>query len=424
MKTAARKIRPSQYTAAVAEKNISYLVDHQCPQCGAPAVLEETDRLFTCEYCRVASYLFPKDVFRYLLPNRAPADKEVFYFPYWRIKGMMFSCGSDGIQNRYVDVSHRAIAAHPFPASVGLRSQALKLSFPSDQNQARFLKPSLPLSRIMKRVQAPPGERVFHRTFIGETASLIYSPFYADPKLTDAVLNKPLEQAGTSGIEMVDDDSAREWKLQFLPVLCPACGWHLEGEKDAVVMLCKNCAAAWRPEKSGFQRIKSAYVPSSVDSAVYLPFWRIGADVDGIRLKSYEDLIHTANLPKVVRPGWNEKPFYFWTMALKIRPRKFLRSATHITTIQPREELIPGLPLQPLLSPNLPLKSVFNSLKLNLANFIRPAKVYFPKLPHITITPKTFLLVWLPFVDKTHELVHPDYRLSVLKSHLRTAGEL
>ena len=45
---------------------------NQCPQCGAPADLEETDRLFACPFCRVTSLLLTRDYFRYVLPARNP----------------------------------------------------------------------------------------------------------------------------------------------------------------------------------------------------------------------------------------------------------------------------------------------------------------------------------------------------------------
>ena len=57
----------------------SFIIEHQCPQCGAPAELEETDRLFQCGYCRVKSYLTIPDYFRYTLPHHAPAGKELIY---------------------------------------------------------------------------------------------------------------------------------------------------------------------------------------------------------------------------------------------------------------------------------------------------------------------------------------------------------
>ena len=41
---------------------ISVQIEQSCPQCGAPANLEETDRLFACPFCRVTSLLLTRDL--------------------------------------------------------------------------------------------------------------------------------------------------------------------------------------------------------------------------------------------------------------------------------------------------------------------------------------------------------------------------
>ena len=92
------------------------LIEYECPQCGAPAELEETDRLFTCQYCRVKSYLYHKDYFQYVLPHNAPKSKNLFFIPYWRFKGMLFSYIEEDIVHKFVDVSLQAFESTLFPA--------------------------------------------------------------------------------------------------------------------------------------------------------------------------------------------------------------------------------------------------------------------------------------------------------------------
>jgi len=65
-----------------------------------------------------------------------------------------------------------------------------------------------------------------------------------------------------------------------------------------------------------------------------------------------------------------------------------------------------------------------NSLKLNLANFIKPKKALFPKLKDFEVTPKSYLLVYVPFQEKHHELIHPKYQVSIIKNHLVFARNL
>ena len=89
-------------------KNANYLVEHQCPQCGAPAILEETERLFACPFCRVRSYLLSRGAFRYFLPAKTPERHTLFYLPYWRLKGMWFSYHMEKTAHRFIDTSHQA----------------------------------------------------------------------------------------------------------------------------------------------------------------------------------------------------------------------------------------------------------------------------------------------------------------------------
>jgi hypothetical protein len=113
--------------------------------------MEETDRLFTCEFCRVKSYLVAKDVFRYLFSSQAPESKNLLYFPYWRFKGMLFSCAGNGVVHKFVDVSHQAVLSPLFPVSLGLRSQALKLKFVKRETAGRFLKPTQSFEQVELR---------------------------------------------------------------------------------------------------------------------------------------------------------------------------------------------------------------------------------------------------------------------------------
>ena len=77
-----------------------------------------------------------------MLPNAAPKNKNLVFFPYWRFKGMLFSCVESGIKHRFIDASHQAVESGYFPISVGLRSQALKLNFVVPESRGYFLKPA------------------------------------------------------------------------------------------------------------------------------------------------------------------------------------------------------------------------------------------------------------------------------------------
>jgi ribosomal protein L37AE/L43A len=411
------------------EKDINLLIDHQCPQCGAPAVLKETDRLFTCEFCRVKSYLLQKDIFRYKFSSPFPKENSLVFFPYWRYKGMLFSCVEDGIKHRFMDVSHQAAESSYFPISVGLRSQALKLSFVTTETQGRFLKPTLSLKEVMhlfeNRFGASLPKPVFHQSHLGETLSLIYSPFHIKEKIYDAVLNKPVSPVLTGDFNIDHFASERpNWNIQFIPTLCPGCGWDLHGEQDALVLNCRNCNSVWRPHGNGFKRLKFGCLPKKGDNVIYLPFWRIKADISGISLNSYTDLIKIANLPKAVQNGWDTATFRFWSLAFKVRPQVFIGLTRNITLSQPQKQLLKELPDAKLHPVTLPIEEALESLKVNLASFIKPRKNYFPILQDIKIKPEGYLLVYIPFTEKHHELIQPDLQLAINKNQLRLAANL
>lgn len=409
-------------------KSSSLLIEFQCPQCGAPATLEETDHLFNCEFCRVNSYLMSR-VYRYVLPDNASENRELIYFPYWRFKGLLFSCVSNGIKHRIVDVSYQAIQSPHFPVSLGLRSQTLKLRFLSPEKKGYFLKPNISFEEIThsikERFNSSLPKPIFHQDFIGETLSQVYAPFYADGKMYDAVLNKavslPLpEDFNTTALP----GGAAEWSVRFVPAQCPRCGWDLKGQRDSLALTCDHCNSVWYPGKENLKELLFAFMPAEGDHITYLPFYRIQSDVSGIDLNSYADLVKVANLPKVVRDNWKEMPFHFWSPAFKVRPDDFLRFSRNLTLSQPQGKWISEFPKAQHYPVTLPLTEAIDSLKLGLANFMKPQRPLFPKLKEIEIRPKGFLLVFVPFHERGNELTQPDYQLRISKNLLKYARHL
>ena len=406
-----------------------FIIEHQCPQCGAPAELEETDRLFQCPFCRVASYLSTPDYFRYTLPHKAPVGKEIFYFPYWRLKGMLFSCTPKGIRNRFLDVSSQALGSDHFPFNIGFRGQTQKLRFASAETEGIFIKPDTSFEAVLhkwsKQYSFNLPKPIVHQDYIGETRSLVYAPFYLERQVTDAILNQPVPGAM---VEEIPDNQLRadtpNWPITFLATLCPQCGWDLTGSKDALALDCSNCSTVWHARNSRLEQVIAAHAPTSSKETVYLPFWRIKAHVGSIQLATYADLVKVANLPRVVQPGWSEIPFSFWSPAFKMPPQRFLGVAVKMTLSMPLDQLIKGTPKGRLQAINLPLNEAVETLKLILADFFRPRSRMVEQLPSIDITPKSAVLVYLPFEDTPHELVHSGLKLAVSKNLLERATNL
>jgi ribosomal protein L37AE/L43A len=411
------------------EDRINFIIEHQCPQCGAPAVMEETERLFNCDFCRVKSYLVAKDVFRYMLPSKAAASKDLVFFPYWRFKGMLFACTGNGIRNKFVDVSHQAVVSKLFPASLGLRSQALKLKFVTPETAGLFLEPTHTLEAIEqnfdKRFDKSLPKPVIHHAHIGETISLIYAPFYIENRIYDAVLNRPIPAVPTEdfSIDQLPAESPN-WRIHFISTLCPNCGWDLDGEKDSLVLLCKNCTSAWYPIGKKLKKIKFGKHPAHDKATIYLPFWRIRPELFGIHLRNYADLIKVANIPKVVQPGWENIGFRFWVPAFKVRPKIFLQLSKNMTLAQLDNELAEELPEHRHHPITLPITEAIESLKVNLASFIKPKNKLADIFDGIDITAKSFVLVYVPFLKKHHEFIQPDLQFAINKNILALSENL
>lgn len=407
------------------------IIEHQCPQCGAPAALEETDRLFHCEFCRVNSYLSVPKFFRYTIAHKAPSGKEIIYYPFWRFKGMLFSCLSKRIENRFLDVSMQAVRCQHFPINIGFRGQTQKLQFATPQEEATFIKPQLPFDEALagwtRQYSARLKDTILHQDYIGETFSLIYAPYYLERHVMDGVLNKPVSTLDADQMEdgLLQTVTPR-WPINFLATLCPQCGWDLTGDRDSLALNCTNCTTVWWAKKGKLERLNTAHISPSEpgDQWIYLPFWRIQADIHPIALATYADLIKVANLPKVVQPDWHQKPFYFWNPAFKVRPQSYLNIANNATLNQPINDFDAGQPKGKLHGVNLPLREAVESLTLIVANFLKPVEHRAELVPKMNIKARRFLLVYLPFKDTHHELVQPELNLAINKNMLTHAKNI
>ena len=380
------------------------------------------------------SYLTARGVFHYVLPSGAPPDQHLIYIPYWRFKGMLFSCLPSEIKNRFIDVSHQAIGSPHFPFSVGFRSQALKLRFAPGEVTGRFLTPVLGLDAVVdqfiERFSRDLPKPILHQAQIGEAVSMIYAPYYmkAGGRLYDAVLDQPATGTLAEALDLdafAGGDSP--FRIDFLATLCPHCGWDLEGSRDSLVLACRNCHRAWKARGKRLTELKLAHLPSSgKDKVLYLPFWRIAADVSGIPLATYADMVRAANLPRVPQPQWEKIGFRFWGPAFKVRPQFYLRLTTAVTLSQPVDKLAPQLPPPGYLTHpvNLPLAEAVETLKLNIASFLTPRERVVDILPHIEIAARKFLLVYLPFEERHHEYVHTGMNLAIHKNQLQLAHNL
>jgi hypothetical protein len=180
----------------------------------------------------------------------------------------------------------------------------------------------------------------------------------------------------------------------------------------------------WRPDANGFKKLKFGFISAKEKNIMYLPFWRIKADVTGITLNSYADMVRMANIPKAVQKKWEDVEFRFWAMAFKVRPQVFVRLARNITLAQPQKKLVGKLPDALLHPVTLPIEEAVESLTVTLASFMKPQKDLLPMLNEIKVKPRSYLLVYIPFFEQHHEFIQPEFHLTINKNQLKLASNL
>jgi DNA-directed RNA polymerase subunit RPC12/RpoP len=398
-------------------------VEQECPQCGAPIALEETDRLLRCPYCNVKNFLFAPNYIRLVLPHKAQ-DRDIIYAPYLRFKGNMYLCQGQTISHRVVDVTHLAAPVKGLPVSLGVRPQAMKMKFVSPHMAGSFLRSSLRLADILAKVEKHTWGsglgQLFHRAYIGETLSLIYLPLFVQEGMVfDGITKRTIVKLshGQDMFESATDDNQR-WRLTFMGTLCPQCGWNLDGERDSVILTCRNCNTAWEASEGKFVRVDLAVVPGREENTLYLPFWKMTAGAKGVEINSFADFIRVTNQPRVVQRDWENQDMSFWSPAFKIRPKTFLRLLGQLTISQKDFETKEGIPKQGLYPVTMPRSEAAQSTKLTLAASAMNKRKTLPMLPQISFAIKDSTLVYLPFTDTGHDMVQQHMRISINKKTL------
>ncbi|MCI5126255.1 MAG: hypothetical protein D3925_17720 [Candidatus Electrothrix sp. AR5] len=407
-------------------------VEQPCPQCGGSVTLSVEDRLLTCPYCGVKSFLQISGAFRYALPNKVKPEKQdrILYAPYLRFKGNIFTVNASGISSKVLDTTQDACPQPGLPPSLGLRPQAMKLVRIHNETKGRFLPLAVNIQKVLEKaarlqsLSRKGDESLYHRAYIGETLSYIYLPLLPrEDGVFDAVLGEPLPHADASAVQALKSSLFQpDWQMKFLATLCPRCGWNLDGEGDCLVLTCSNCDTAWRIGKNGLSHTPCSMFPGPPDTALYLPFWRMSVNLPAVKIQSFADFIRKTNQPLVPRKEWEKQTMQFWIPAFKLRPKIFLRTAKQTTISQWRltqEQQEKEMRIVPNMYPvTLPLSEAKQSLKLVLADSATNKRTIYPHLPSLRPEVISSSLVFLPFKDRHHDWVQIPGGTVIAKSVL------
>lgn len=371
----------------------NFQIDTQCPQCGAPVVLDETECIIQCRFCRTRNIIhtLPYPCYYMEVSPEKTAGSEVYYVPYWRFKGLEFSLGEKKPDFRVVDHSYIAVEISGLPVSLGLRSQTQKLKFIRKDIAGSFFAPAISREDIFKKMGAGDDKKVH----IGEILSLIFMPFFLDEDtLYDGLTGKTMT---LNPLDLIADKQSPAYHLKFTPSICPNCGWDLKGETDSLVLHCSNCMSSWLIHNKKLNKLKAMFYDLKPDTDMLVPFWRLEIEFKTLDCSTHAHLIKIANIPKVITKANENQTLYFYIPAFKLNPKLFLRIGRQTTLVQiePTEiKKMPNIRFHPV---NLPIEEGFQAVLPILMDLCNNKKEIWNLLAKEKLKLKRFSLTYFSF---------------------------
>jgi len=403
-----------------AVKGYNFKIDLQCPQCGAPAVLNETQYIIKCSSCGTCNIIHahPYPCY-YMEPNQKKyADLKIIYIPYWRFKGLEFTLGGNIPRFRVNDISSIAVQKTSLPPALGFHSQTQRLKFVHKGINGVFIQPEISRKNILHQI----GGNSDRKVYIGEILSLIFMPFYLDSHtLYDGLTGNKL------AVEPPDTDAGKkppDYNLKFTPSICPNCGWDLKGETDSLVLHCDNCMSFWLVRNRKLNRINALFFSSKKDIQLQVPFWRFHIEFSTLQLSTRANLIKTANIPKIIREKDIQQILYFYIPAFKLNPKLFLRIGKQVTMaeIEPAEvEIIRNDPFHPV---DLPLEEGMQAVAPILMNLCSNKEGTWKILKHEKLKLRSCSLAYMPFHAAGSEYIQDTLGFSIPKNSLKFGRQI
>jgi len=392
----------------------------QCPQCGAPVVLEETECIIQCRFCRTSNIMHTNPYPCYYMEpgQKKYAGLPIAYVPYWRFKGLEFSLGRKQPGFRVIDRSYLAVNEKGLPVSLGLRSQTQKLKFVQKGISGSFLAPAITRKEMLKRI-AGGGEKKVH---IGEVLSMVFMPFYRDKEIMyDGFSGKA---AAMHPSNLPAGKKSPAYHLEFIPSLCPDCGWDLKGETDSLVLHCSNCMSFWLIHNKRLNRCKAMFYDTGHDTDMQIPFWRLQIEFHMLECTTYAHLIKLANIPKVIRKEHEKQQLYFYVPAFKINPKLFLRTGKQVTLAQVKPASIRKIPDSRFHPADLPLEEGFQAVAPMLMGLSTQKKETWDILAKEKLKLKSFSLMYIPFRMFGSEYIQDTLGFSIPRNSLKFGQQL
>jgi hypothetical protein len=273
----------------------------------------------------------------------------------------------------------------------------------------------------MKQLGVSPWtETALHRAWIGEQTSLLYYPLIRrGGHIVDALQDRIVESVAGWDVR-APAERRPDFRVRFYAATCPDCGRDLDGDRDTLVLTCRNCDRAWKRGAECLEEMPVYVIPDEArEERVGLPFWRIRIDVKGLSLGTFGDFARFCNLPRAITPAMDEAPFFFWVPAFKVNAELYLMLIRRMTLFQwggDFERQLGGLDCHPV---TLPAEEAAESLQTAMADLVADKRTLLPKLGNLEIAMKEALLVYLPFRARGGELIQPKIPLGIQRKALQ-----
>ncbi len=407
-----------------------YQIEHQCPQCGAPIVLNEDDHLLSCPYCKVRLYLSFQSHPRYYLSPRYREDSP-FFVPYWRSKGMEFAVRAGGIEESVLDRTWNASGFTCFPSSLGARPQTRRLGLAEPDGEHRLLPalvppdeppPVQPLRPLIGGDLLETENPFFFRTVLQDTASLIYLPVFQRGTLVYDAIDRKALGPSPNGLSAADrpDNVASWFGYHFTPALCPNCGHDVAGEKESLIVFCQNCVVGFSVSGGKLTEVPLAVGKGGSRTASFLPFWRVRVETEGLPLPRGTGKI----LPGGRREQMDRDHFHFWVPAFRINPRLFLRLAHRATMAQPAIEPTSLTSLSSVAPITIASVEAVKTVKILLALLSPKDTELLRGLQDRSVKVREHLVVLVPFEQSGYELTNRQIQAAVHVNALKYGRNL
>jgi hypothetical protein len=192
----------------------------------------------------------------------------------------------------------------------------------------------------------------------------------------------------------------------------------MDGERDSVVLLCKNCHTAWEFFEGNWKRVDFEVAPVREAETLYIPFWRITTGVKGVDMETFSDFVRVTNQPMVVSRERGDRALNFFCPAFKIKPNFFINLARQFTILQMDFQGEETFKKRDMFPVTLPESEAVQALKVILASSAVNKKNIFPNLPKISFEIKGMKLIYIPFVRGLNELIHEDTGMAINRASL------